>query len=93
MVLDLCGVDYAELEIVFKSTKDEVAGRQAASMPATERTKSTDQEERKKFNDWMLRAGMSKATITSYMSSFGQCVKSVENYKLCESNLWNVANA
>ena len=43
MVLDLCGVDYAELEIVFKSTKDEVAGWQAASMPATERTKSTDQ--------------------------------------------------
>ena len=93
MVLDLCGVDYAELEIVFKSTKDEVAGRQAASMPATERTKSTDQEERQKFNDWMLRAGMSKATITSYMSSFGQCVKSVANYKLCETSLWNVANA
>lgn len=73
--------------------KDEAVGRQAISVPATERTKLTDQEERQKFNDWMLSSGMSKATITSYMSSFGQCVKSVANYKLCETNLWNVANA
>lgn len=93
MVLDLCGVDYAELEIIFKSTKDKTADRQIVSMPATERTKSTDREERQKFNGWMLSSGMSQATITSYMSSFGQCVKSVANYKLCETNLWNVVNA
>ena len=73
--------------------KDEPVGRQVISVPATERTKLTDLEERQKFNDWMLSSGMSKATITSYMSSFGQCVKSVANYKLCETSLWNVANA
>ena len=75
------------------SMKQNAAKREIIQLPETERTKSTDQEERQKFNDWMLSSGMSKATITSYMSSFGQCVKSVENYKLCESNLWNVANA
>lgn len=73
--------------------KDETVDRQTISVPATERTKLTDLEERQKFNDWMLSSGMSKATITSYMSSFGQCVKSVANYKLCETSLWNVANA
>ena len=73
--------------------KDEPVGRQVISVPATERTKLTDLEERQKFNDWMLRSGMSKATIASYMSSFGQCVKSVANYKLCETSLWNVSNA
>ena len=73
--------------------KDEPVGRQVISVPATERTKLTDLEERQKFNDWMLSSGMLKATITSYMSSFGQCVKSVANYKLCETSLWNVANA
>lgn len=73
--------------------KDETVGQQAISVPATERTKLTDLEERQKFNDWMLSSGMSKATITSYMSSFGLCVKSVANYKLCETSLWNVANA
>lgn len=41
----------------------------------------------------MLSSGMSKATITSYMSSFGQCEKSVANYKLCETSLWHMANA
>lgn len=75
------------------SMKQNAAKREIIQLPETERTKSTDQEERQKFNDWMLSSGMSKATITSYMSSFGQCVKSVEKYKLCESNLWNVANA
>ena len=73
--------------------KDDAVSPQDISVPATEKTKLTDLEERQKFNDWMLSSGMSKATIASYMSSFGQCVKSVENYKLCESNLWNVANA
>lgn len=73
--------------------KDETVSQQAISVPATERTKLTDLEERQKFNDWMLSSGMSKATITSYMSSFGLCVKSVANYKLCETSLWNVANA
>ena len=73
--------------------KDDAVSPQDISVPATERTKLTDLEERQKFNDWMLRAGMSKATITSYMSSFGQCVKSVANYKLCETSLWNVSNA
>ena len=72
--------------------KDETVDRQTISVPATERTKLTDLEERQKFNDWMLSSGMSKATITNYMSSFGQCVKSVANYKLCETSLWNVAN-
>ena len=73
--------------------KDETVSQQAISVPATERTKLTDLEERQKFNDWMLSSGMSKATITSYMSSFGLCVKSVANYKLCETSLWNVSNA
>ena len=72
--------------------KNETVDRKAISVP-TERTQLTDQEERQKFNDWMLRAGMSKTTITSYMSSFGQCVKSIAKYNLCETNLWNVANA
>ena len=45
--------------------KDETVGQQAISVPATERTKLTDLEERQKFNDWMLSSGMSKATITS----------------------------
>lgn len=72
---------------------DETVSRQAISVPAIERTKLTDLEERQKFNDWMLSSGMSKATITSYMSSFGQCVKLVANYKLCETSLWNVSNA
>ena len=75
------------------SMKKNAAKREIIQLPATEKTKSTDQEERQKFNDWMLSSGMSKATITSYMSSFGQCVKSVANYKLCETNLWTVANA
>lgn len=73
--------------------KDETVDRQTISVPATERTKLTDLEERQKFNNWMLSSGMSKATITSYMSSFGLCVKSVANHKLCETSLWNVANA
>ena len=73
--------------------KDDAVGPQAISVPVAERTKLTDQEEKQKFNDWMLSSGMSKATITSYMSSFGQCVKSVANYKLCETSLWNVADA
>ena len=73
--------------------KDDAVGPQAISVPVAERTKLTDQEEKQKFNDWMLSSGMSKATITSYMSSFGQCVKSVANYKLCETSLWNVSNA
>lgn len=73
--------------------KDDAVGPQAISVPATERTKLTDLEERQKFNDWMLSFGMSKATITSYMSSFCQCVKSVANYKLCGTSLWNVSNA
>lgn len=71
---------------------NETVGRQAISVPAIERTKLTDLEERQKFNDWMLSSGMSKATITSYMSSFGQCVKFVANFKLCETSLWNVSN-
>lgn len=71
---------------------NETVGRQAISVPTIERTKLTDLEERQKFNDWMLSSGMSKATITSYMSSFGQCVKFVANYKLCETSLWNVSN-
>lgn len=75
------------------SMKQNAAKREIIQLPAAERTKSTDQEERQKFNDWMLSSGMSKATITSYMSSFGQCVKSVANYKLCETNLWNVTDA
>ena len=75
------------------SMKQNAAKREIIQLPETERTKSTDQEERQKFNDWMLSSGMSKATITSYMSSFGQCVKSVANYKLCETSLWNVSNA
>ena len=73
--------------------KDDAGSPQDISVPATERTKLTDLEERQKFNDWMLSSGMSKATIASYMSSFGQCVKSVANYKLCETSLWNVSNA
>ena len=73
--------------------KDDAVIPQDISVPATERTKLTDLEERQKFNDWMLSSGMSKATIASYMSSFGQCVKSVANYKLCETSLWNVSNA
>ena len=73
--------------------KDDAVSPQDISVPATEKTKLTDLEERQKFNDWMLSSGMSKATITSYMSSFGQCVKSVANYKLCETSLWNVSNA
>ena len=73
--------------------KDDAVSPQDISVPATEKTKLTDLEERQKFNDWMLSSGMSKATIASYMSSFGQCVKSVANYKLCETSLWNVANA
>lgn len=92
MVLDLCNVDYAELEIVFESTRDEATDRQPVIMSATERIKSMGQDDRQKFNDWLLRSGMSKTTITSYMSSFGQCVKSVANYQLCETNLWDVAN-
>ena len=71
---------------------NETVGRQAISVPAIERAKLTDLEERQKFNDWMLSSGMSKATITSYMSSFGQCVKFVANFKLCETSLWNVSN-
>ena len=73
--------------------KDDAVSPQDISVPATEKTKLTDLEERQKFNDWMLSSGMSKATIASYMSSFGQCVKSVANYKLCETSLWNVSNA
>lgn len=46
---------------------NETVGRQAISVPAIERTKLTDLEERQKFNDWMLSSGMSKATITSYI--------------------------
>ena len=93
MVLDVCGVDYAELEIVYKSTKDELPGRQTVAIPAISRTRTTRQDERQQFNDWMLSSGMSNATITSYMSSFGQCVKSVANYRLCEIDLWNVTSA
>lgn len=73
--------------------KDDAVSPQDISVPATEKTKLTDLEESQKFNDWMLSSGMSKATIASYMSSFGQCVKSVANYKLCETSLWNVSNA
>ena len=73
--------------------KDDAVGPQGISVPVSERTELTDQEEKQKFNDWMLSSGMSKTTITSYMSSFGQCVKSVANYKLCETSLCNVANA
>ena len=73
--------------------KDDAVSPQDIFVPATEKTKLTDLEGRQKFNDWMLSSGMSKATIASYMSSFGQCVKSVANYKLCETSLWNVSNA
>ena len=73
--------------------KDDAVSPQDISVPATEKTKLTDLEERQKFNDCMLSSVMSKATIASYMSSFGQCVKSVANYKLCETSLWNVSNA
>lgn len=77
-----------------KSVQDDGAvDRQARSLSTTERAKLTDQEERQKFKGWMLSSGMSKATITSYMSSFGQCEKSVANYKLCETSLWHMANA
>ena len=72
--------------------KDDAVSPQDIFVPATEKTKLTDLEGRQKFNDWMLSSGMSKATIASYMSSFGQCVKSVANYKLCETSLWNVSN-
>ena len=73
--------------------KNETESQQSVFVPETERTKTTDQDERQKFYDWMLSSGISKATIKSYMSSFGQCVKSVANYKLCETSLWNVSNA
>lgn len=79
--------------VVFKSIKDEATDQQSVTIPVTERAKSIGQDESQKFNDWMLSSGMSKATITSYMSSFNLCVKSVANYKLCEMNLWNVENA
>lgn len=39
---------------------DETVSRQAISVPAIERTKLTDLEERQKFNDWMLSSGMVK---------------------------------
>ena len=72
--------------------KDDAVSPQDIFVPATEKTKLTDLEGRQKFNDWMLSSGMSKATIASYMSSFGQCVKFVANFKLCETSLWNVSN-
>ena len=63
-----------------------------STIPAIERTQTTDRNERQRFSDWMLNSEMAKATIPSYMSSFGQCVKYVEKYKLCERSLWNVTN-
>lgn len=90
MALDICGVDYAELEIIYKPTKDDVIDQQHVTMSETERTVSTGQDERQQFNDWMLSSGMSKTTITNYLSAFSMCVKFVANYELCETNLWKV---
>ena len=99
-ILELCNVDFENVEICYvelennsKSTRDETTGQQPVIISTDELSRSMEQNERQKFNDWMLSSGMSKATITSYMSSFGRCVKSVANYKLCETSLWNVANA
>ena len=72
--------------------KNETESQQSVFVPETERTKTTDQDERQKFYDWMLSSGISKVTIKSYMSSFGQCVEAVSKYKLSEMNLWNIAN-
>ena len=84
-ILELCNVDFENVEIHYSTA--------VRTISANERIKPTDQDERQKFYNWLRSSGMAKATITSYMSSFGQCVKFVASYKLCETNLWNVANA
>lgn len=75
--------------IAFKSTKNE----RNSITPTAERIKSANQDEKQKFNEWMLSSGMSQNTIAFYISSFGNVVKSVANYNLCETSLWNVTNS
>ena len=80
-----------DIEVIHTITDDNaikypnVAEPSALEMPILE-------DEKQKFNLWMQSIGMAGATITNYMSAFGQCVRSVKEYNLCEMNLWNVTS-
>lgn len=53
---------------------------------------SADKDVKQKFNEWMQSAGMAKNTITGYISSFSRCAKFIEDYKLCDKDLWSVTS-
>lgn len=73
--------------------KDKLRDCRVITVPTKKGAGLSDSAERQKFYDWMLSTGISKNTAHMYLSSFGQCVKDVANYKLCETSLWKVANS
>lgn len=92
-VLDLCNVDYSNVEIIYADTNDNTTAQPRTAAPLALKSPGAVGDERQKFNHWMRSTGMARATITSYMSSFGQCVRSAKEYKICEKALWGVTSA
>ena len=83
--------DDTDIEISHSIT-DESAIRKRNVIELLDLESPIFEDERQKFNEWMKKTGMADTTITNYMSAFGQCVRSVKGYKLCDIDLWNITN-
>lgn len=91
-MLDLCGVNYANVEIVYASTKD-ASVQSKIVVPSRSRVSSVGIDGRQQFDEWMHSVGTASTTIPNYLSAFGKCARSVKEYKIYDRSLWEVTDA
>ena len=94
-VLDICCVDYENLEIRYtvKMSDTPSASAPVVTSEVAKPTQASTGEGRKAFIEWMQKNGSANATILSYLSAIGQCSKSSQQLNLTDHDLYDVVDA
>ena len=92
-LLDLCNVDYENLEVYYQ--KRGSAASFTVSAPKIEDcSNSSDSESiKEQFVCWMKQTGSATGTIRSYVSAIGQSSKAANEYGVCDTDLFLIEEA
>lgn len=92
-LLDLCNVDYENVEIYYQSC-DNSASCADAMQRAESHVEPFDVERNKEqFISWMQQIGVATGTIRSYVSAVGQTGNIANEYGVCDTDLMLIEDA
>ena len=91
-LLDLCNVDYENLEVYYQK-RGSTAALTIPISRSDNSTASSSKSIKEQFIRWMQQTGFATGTIRSYVTAIGQSSKAANEYGICDTDLFLIEDA